>query len=135
MGIGNSQAQMLTDLELMAHLFRRAGFGATRDELEAGLAKGYEAVVEDLIHPETTSPLEEDVVFRYHVGIKESRLLRPAQAYWLYRMVNSRRPLEEKMTLFWHSLFATAFSKLNYAKPIVNQIAMLRRHCLDSYRT
>ena len=35
----------LTDLELMAHLYRRAGFGARRDELEAALAKGYEATL------------------------------------------------------------------------------------------
>jgi len=33
------------EMELMAHLMRRAGFGATRDELEAYVAKGYETVV------------------------------------------------------------------------------------------
>ena len=36
------------DVELIAHLFRRAGFGATRDELEEHAAKGYEATVEEL---------------------------------------------------------------------------------------
>ena len=37
------------DIELMAHLMRRAGFGATRDELGAYPAKGYEATVERLL--------------------------------------------------------------------------------------
>ena len=37
--------------ELMAHLLRRAGFGATRQELEQYLARGYEAVVDDLLTP------------------------------------------------------------------------------------
>ena len=37
----------------MAHLMRRAGFGATRDELEARVAKGYEATVEELLNPDT----------------------------------------------------------------------------------
>ena len=37
------------DIALMAHLMRRAGFGATRDELEARVAKGYEATVEELL--------------------------------------------------------------------------------------
>ena len=37
------------DIGLMAHLMRRAGFGATRDELEARAAKGYEATVEELL--------------------------------------------------------------------------------------
>jgi len=36
----------LSLLELMGHVYRRAGFGATRDELEAALAQGYEATVE-----------------------------------------------------------------------------------------
>jgi hypothetical protein len=41
------------DIALMAHLMRRAGFGAGRDELGARVAKGYEATVEELLHPET----------------------------------------------------------------------------------
>ena len=39
------------DIALMAHLMRRAGFGATREELEAYVAQGYDAVVEELLHP------------------------------------------------------------------------------------
>ena len=38
------------DIALMAHLMRRAGFGASRDELEARAAKGYEATVEELVN-------------------------------------------------------------------------------------
>ena len=36
-------------IELMAHLMRRAGFGATRDELDPCSSKGYEATVERLL--------------------------------------------------------------------------------------
>ena len=39
-------------LWLYAHLIRRAGFGANRAELEAFASRDYEAVVEDLLHPE-----------------------------------------------------------------------------------
>ena len=39
------------DIALMAHLMRRAGFGAARQELEDRAAKGYEATVEELIDP------------------------------------------------------------------------------------
>jgi hypothetical protein len=39
------------DIALMAHLMRRAGFGAPREELEARAARGYEAAVEELLHP------------------------------------------------------------------------------------
>ena len=36
------------DLELMAHLMRRAGFGASRDELEERTLAGYNSTVENL---------------------------------------------------------------------------------------
>ena len=39
------------DIALMGHLMRRAGFGASREELEARAAKVYETTVEQLLHP------------------------------------------------------------------------------------
>ncbi len=45
----------------MAHLLRRAGFGAPRDELEAYAAKGYEATVEELLHPDSRPDLDLDL--------------------------------------------------------------------------
>ena len=65
-----------TEMELMAHLMRRAGFGATRDELELYVAQGYEATVDDLLHPERAAPLEEDVIRRYHVDQNSLLLIR-----------------------------------------------------------
>ena len=54
------------DIAQMAHLMRRAGFGAPRDELEARAAKGYEATVEELLHPEEQPPLDRNEMMRYH---------------------------------------------------------------------
>ena len=58
-----------SDLALMAHLMRRAGFGATRDELERYVAQGYEATVEELLNPDDKpQDLEdEDLIRRYHI--------------------------------------------------------------------
>lgn len=86
------------DIGLMAHLLRRAGFGATRSELEAYVKQGYDQVVEDLVEPERCTPLDEDILQRYFGG-------EAPQIYvgtWLYRMINCQRPLEEKMALFCH---------------------------------
>ena len=44
------------DIALMAHLMRRAGFGAQYAELEERAAKGYEATVEELLNPEVNPP-------------------------------------------------------------------------------
>ena len=130
-----SEVTQLTGIELMAHLYRRAGFGATRDQLEAALARGYEANVDELLHPENAPPVEEDLIYRYWPDMKESRQIDPAQSLWVYRMINTPRPLEEKMTLFWHYLFATGFGKLNHAKVMTNQVTMLRKHALGDFRT
>ena len=129
------EVEQLTSVELMAHLYRRAGFGATRDQLEAALARGYEATVDELLHPEHAPPLEEDLIFRFYPDMKESRQIDPAQSLWVYRMINTQRPLEEKMALFWHQLFATGFGKLNHAKVMTNQVAMFRKHALGDFRT
>ena len=124
---------MTQDTALMAHLLRRAGFGATKDELEQYVAKGYEATVEELIHPELAPQLDEDVIRRYHVDQNSLMLIESCQAYWMYRMINTKRPLEEKVALFWHGLFATAYGKLNHAKAVVNQTNTFRRQGLGSF--
>jgi uncharacterized protein (DUF1800 family) len=125
----------ITDLELMAHLFRRAGFSATRDEIEAAMAKGYEATVDDLLHPERYPDLDYDLIYRFWPDMQQGNRIEVNQAHWLYRMVNTKRPLEEKMTLFWHMLFATAFSKSNNARMSQRQLEMLRRNSLGDFKT
>ena len=54
------------DIALMAHLMRRAGFGATRDEIEARVAKGYEATVEELLSSEEQEELDRNEMMRFH---------------------------------------------------------------------
>jgi uncharacterized protein (DUF1800 family) len=39
-------------------------------------------------------------------------VINDARQRWLFRMVHTRRPLQEKMALFWHNHFATAYSKV-----------------------
>ena len=123
------------DVALMAHLMRRAGFGATRDELEEYMAKGYEATVEELLHPADPQNMPDDIIRRYHVDHSELRELGAAGANWIYRMITTRCPLEEKIALFWHGLFATGYSKLNQARALLDQIDMFRRHGLGTFPT
>ena len=123
------------EIALMAHLMRRAGFSATRDELEELAAKDYDHVVEDLLYPTAPQSMPDDIIRRYHVDQTELRSQAGAGAYWMYRMITTKCPLEEKLALFWHGLFATSFNKLNQAIAIVDQITMFRRYCLGSFRT
>jgi hypothetical protein len=102
------------DIGLIAHLMRRAGFGASREELEARAAKGYDATVEELLNPESCEPADEYTLLRY----QPAALLPGAQPpmgniNWMFNLVNTRRPLQEKMALFWHHVFATGNSKVD----------------------
>ena len=120
------------NLEL-AHLLRRAGFTANRQELETYQAIGYESTVEKLLNPISTDYLPDDIIRRYHVDQSELRELFGAASYWMYRMITTNSPLEEKIALFWHSLFATGYSKLNQARSLLNQIDMFREYGLGKF--
>ncbi|MCH9016949.1 MAG: DUF1800 family protein, partial [Chloroflexi bacterium] len=124
---------MSNDTVLMAHLLRRAGFGASRDELEEYLAMGYEGAVETLLNPSDPDNMPDDLIRRYHVEQSELRDLPGSAAYWMYRMISTSCPMEEKIALFWHSLFATGYVKLNQARALLNQVDMFRRSGLGSF--
>ena len=123
------------EVELMSHLMRRAGFGASRDDLEVYAAQGYEATVEELLHPEDQSPFNDDLVYRYFPFFRLGTAIASQQSHWMLRMISTKRPLEEKMTLFWHHLFATGFSKVENAPDMNQQLEMLRGYGLGDFRT
>ena len=124
-----------TDIATMAHLLRRAGFGATRDQLEGYLARGYEDTVEGLLHPDDPERMPDDLIWRYHPDQSEARVPDCTSPFWLYRMATTGAPLEEKIALFYHSLFATGEKKVNQVKVLLDQIEMFRRFGLGSFRT
>ena len=121
------------DIALMAHLMRRAGFGAPRAELEQRAAKGYAATVEELLNPGPEPGIDEDELVRYFPQFESSLAPVAAQTEWVYRMINTRWPLQEKMALFWHQLFATGNSKVDNPPELSSQIAMFRREGLTTF--
>ena len=81
------------DIALMAHLMRRAGFGANREELEARVAKGYEETVEELVQAEG-EPADRYEFYRYHPGyIRHITSPGMGGAPWLHTLINTKRPL------------------------------------------
>jgi uncharacterized protein (DUF1800 family) len=123
------------EIALMAHLMRRAGFSARREELEKYVDQGYEATVEWLLNPQEDNGVDEDIVDRYYIDIDDRRNSDPTNAWWLYRMINTANPLEEKMSLFWHGLFATAYEKIQNGRAVASQIDLFHQHCLGDFRT
>jgi uncharacterized protein (DUF1800 family) len=54
--------------------------------------------------------------------------------WWADRMVATNRPLEEKMTLFWHGHFATGEEKIRDYRKMEQQLALFHRHATGSFR-
>src|SRR5712664_1098336 len=122
------------DIALTAHLLRRAGFGASREEIEAKAAKGYDATVEELLNPGSQPAIDEDLMLRYHPAYNHAPAIESNVQQWVYRMINNPRQLQEKMALFWHMIFCTGHSKLDHGEEMGLMIEMFREHGMGNFR-
>ena len=122
-----------SDIKLIAHLMRRAGFGATREELHSYAAKGYEATVEELLNPSDTEWLGDDMVRRFDLEASGMINAPGSSRNWVYRMITTNAPLLDKMALFWHGIFATGVPKVINGRVLYDQINTFRRHGMDSF--
>jgi uncharacterized protein (DUF1800 family) len=141
------------------HLLRRAGFGGSSDDIDLYAELGVGATLDLLLNYEQ---VPDDVDARIgqvgHVGVTTRGQFMPrinitdARQRWLFRLVHSRRPLQEKLALFWHNHFATAYSKINgiygdqeatrmlAAKPaedpggVRGQLELFRQYALGNFR-
>jgi len=65
----------------------------------------------------------------------DRRQMRQIQRDWLTRMVQTPRPLEEKLTLFWHGHFATSFRIVEDSYHMYAQNRMLRTNATGDLGT
>ncbi|MFN2608605.1 MAG: DUF1800 family protein [Acidimicrobiales bacterium] len=115
----------------MAHLWRRAGFGARPDELDAAVAAGWDASVDRLVAMDRSDPGADAVaVPALPGGAADAEAIRTQSAalvtWWLDRMVATANPLREKLTLFWHGHFATSVQKVRQPALMYRQNQLLR---------
>src|SRR5580765_9088495 len=141
------------------HLLRRAGFGARPDELTAYGVMSTKQAVSALVDYDGVPDIVDSLIGQPgYIGMTISGAFSPqsninhARQRWLFRLLHTDRPLQEKMTLFWHNHFATGYNKIagalgaaegaRYlaAKPsedparVRGQIEMLRDNALGSFK-
>lgn len=115
-----------------AHLFRRAGFAATRGEIQQAVASTPQAVVESLFAETDTREFEE-TSSQLAAAVLATGKPENLAPWWLHRMLYSPQPLREKMTLFWHGHFATSAEKVRDAQAMYAQNVLLREHALGDF--
>ena len=133
-GLGNLSHGPIASSTQNGHLLRRAGFGATPDELTMYRNLGFNGAVDRLINYQQVS----DDGMENRLKALNINLNSPTdqQRWWLLRMALTQRPLLEKMTLFWHGVLTSSFHKVggkrNYMRMII-QNQFLRTHAFDTF--
>jgi uncharacterized protein (DUF1800 family) len=123
----------------MAHLLRRAAFGARPNEINSYLAQGFEATVDQLVNYQTVTedssvrsvpsdPNGNSYDWTFNLTIDN------LADWWIERMIKTRRPLQEKMTLFWHDHFATSYDKVTNPKYLWWQNQLVRDNATGNIR-
>ena len=116
------------------HLLWRTQFGATAAEIERAHGDGLARTLDGLLafHEESEGFHEADSLLRetaYATGA-----VGDLQAWWLYRMHYTANPLVEKLTLFWHTHFATSMTKVRSIPLMAVQNDLFRTEALGSFR-
>ena len=101
------------------HLLRRAGFGVSAADVDIYRDMSHARAVDHLVDYEgRPDDVDERIGRPDHALVATKDLFAPdidiedARQRWIFRMIHTRRPLQEKMAMFWHNHFATAYSKL-----------------------
>jgi len=122
-----------TERGRIAHLLRRAGFTPSVPELEQAVAKGRDAVLEELLHPERVP--DDAAEARFPADRIDYDRPTTIGLWWFARMVATRRPLQEKMILFWHGHLTSALSRTGARLrfTMVNQNQFFRTNALGNF--
>jgi uncharacterized protein (DUF1800 family) len=125
---------LTTDRERVAHLLRRAGLGASRAELERLVPLGVAGAVDELL---AYQDIDEGLDVDYW-ELRDERKRIPAQlagAWWTYRLLVTRRPLQERMTLFWHNHFGCSLEKVKASMLFKQHLDTIRANSTADFRT
>lgn len=124
---------MKTERDKVAHLLRRFAFGASEIELDYYAEGGLSSAISKLLDydkvAETVSVRPSELT-----NGKQGLRVQHVQMWWFIRMLTTDRPLEERMTLFWHDHFATSAMKVTIPASMLQQNEILREGATGSFR-
>jgi uncharacterized protein (DUF1800 family) len=121
------------DLRRAAHLYRRAAFGGTWQELQQAVAAGPEATLDRLLTPPADLAEFQRRYDQFETAVARGESTDALRAWWLRRMLETPYPLLEKMTLFWYGHFAISNAGVKDAALMRQHVAKLRADALGRF--
>ncbi len=117
--------------DAISHLFKRAGFGLDLETIQQKSLQPLETTVEELLDDfvEVEKP-----TFLDDASLEDWEREYLLRHWWLDRMAGSTKPLQEKLTLFWHGHFATENSKVNDVRLMWDQNNLFRTSGMGNFR-
>jgi uncharacterized protein (DUF1800 family) len=128
----------MTERDKIAHLLRRFGLGAGDLELRAYEPLGVQGTLDRLLDYEKIEPGFELSPWEFCFEENSNEVyLDPFRTlgYWCLRLQFTRRPLEEKLTLFWHDHFGVSAAKVEFGPMMLAHLESLRRHAAGRFET
>ncbi|HVT02365.1 MAG TPA: DUF1800 domain-containing protein [Thermoanaerobaculia bacterium] len=114
-----------------AHLYRRAAFGGTPAEIAQATGQGLTGAVDFLVNYQGISNAAMDQKITA-LGLDLTTTQGIAR-WFIARMIYSARPLEERMTWFWHDHWATAISKVQDQEYMLRQNKLMRSYAVGNF--
>jgi uncharacterized protein (DUF1800 family) len=131
-GAAAEEAKALEREEVrISHLLRRAGFGVTRQEYDRYQSMGLDATIDELVNWTTIDDGEAEALAG-RIDLTAGNIGAPV-TWWLMRMANTKRPLQEKMTLFWHGLLTSQISVVRDPAAMVAQNEFFRANAFANF--
>ncbi|MBS1709744.1 MAG: DUF1800 domain-containing protein [Armatimonadetes bacterium] len=122
----------MTEREKTAHLLRRFGLGASESEVDFYGRDGLKGAIDRLLDFGSVQEGFDTSIDTF----KNNNLLNPkAVQAWLYaRLLATKRPLEQKLVVFWHNHFATSAQKVDSGEAMAQHVDTLRQHCAGRFQ-
>ena len=123
---------LVSDRDRVAHLLRRFGLGASQAEVDFYTQNGWKGAIDALLNYEQTDEGFDCSVARFK-ALNGRLPIFGVQAWWVLRLLTTKRPLQEKMTVFWHNHFATGADKVTQGPFMYQQNETLRANATGKF--
>ncbi|NMD24018.1 MAG: DUF1800 domain-containing protein, partial [Actinobacteria bacterium] len=118
----------------LAHLLRRTEYVARPARMNAlsGGSVTREMAVNDVLN--VTTPVAIPAYIEHDIDGEGYNQWVFAVQWWLDRMVDSPKPMQERMAFFWHGHFCSSWEKVNSAEAMMAQNRLFRDSAFGNFR-